>query len=324
MPRASLSTSLLSTHTSGVKKNYLHTGVGRKYAFISPAQFRNKTFIYDPPKIWLLTSGTGTANFISDGYVFGSMEEKPCYWNIGTNSLTMLSLSDFTSGEAFYMSGGIIVGQVNKVIDGVLLRFACYWDTNYVLHILSQYNSTTGIARGVSNNTVVGTSINQPHSWVIPDNQRTVLDLDSTYTTGNALFIQNSITVGNVDNLPCYWDADGLTLLTRNGYTTGSANGIDNNIVVGHVGNRPCYWNISTEELTLLPSDGLIGNAVFISNGYIVGHVNHKPCYWDSSYQLRYCPLTTQCVAYSSGVATAISNGTISGIIDGKACYWRV
>ena len=43
MPRASLSPSLLSTQTTGVQKKYLYIAIGKRGAFISPTQFRNKT-----------------------------------------------------------------------------------------------------------------------------------------------------------------------------------------------------------------------------------------------------------------------------------------
>ena len=42
MPRASLSPSLLSTQTN-VQKKYLYMSIGKRGAFISPTQFRNKT-----------------------------------------------------------------------------------------------------------------------------------------------------------------------------------------------------------------------------------------------------------------------------------------
>jgi hypothetical protein len=200
-----------------------------------------------------------------------------------------------------------------------------------------------------------------PCYWNVATRQFTILPMDE-YPNGIAGSVLNSMIVGQIDNLPCYWDSNGLTILSYNGYSGGVALAMTATIIVGKVGNVPCYWTISTNQLTTLSCltyEGGFANS--IDSNTAVGNVDGYPCYWDVQQNVLTVlngvstgdavwiegtlvvgvlntlpgywelPSTTftplYCDGYDSGIARCVNNNIIVGTIftlagDPQPCYW--
>jgi len=309
MPRANLSVSLLSTHSSGVDKKYLPIAVGRSYSFISQQKFRNIT---GPCEIVIkkLYRLSVNGNVFSNNreILVGNLSDQPCYWNV-SDIATLLNITGYVSGSATCFDT-IIVGYVNPS-NTENTEIPCYWGNYLELNILS----------------------------------RTVSEI--TYDYGKVFNIHEGIMVGyvnettNVDNaIPCYWnESRNLRTLNISGYVGGQAYCIYGDIIVGYVldednHKNPCYWNYTIElfEPSLLFTPYVNGEATYIHGDIIVGFVNNTidlenpqpniPCYWVSGVQ--YILPTLQFV---SGIATSVFNKNKVGFVEDEnqnkfPCYW--
>jgi hypothetical protein len=351
MPRASLSASLLSTHTSGVQKNYLHTSIGRRYAFISTPKFKSLT---DPSipinkQLFLLTVD---GNIFSNarGVFVGTLSDQPCYWD-GANLAHLLPCSGYVSGSATSYNT-IIVGFVNSTTSENT-EVPCYWDSSDVLHLLDkvtpEVNYLYGKVFGMYDSIMVGyvnDSTNQndtvPCYW---DSSKDLHILPTGgYVGGQAYCIMDSYIVGymlneNDDKQPCYWnyvveDEIDPILLNIQDFSSGEATYTHEGIIVGYVSNapdvnQPCYWNIIGNTLNLLPFAPYVsGVAMSIDNNVKVGFVvdedgNRTPCYWDTRDGLR----VLQTCGF--GIANCVYNNVAVGYIinprnEQQACYWEL
>lgn len=181
-----------------------------------------------------------------------------------------------------------------------------------------------GFANSISQGVVVGDLFdsdenNLPFYWNVVTRTPTPLSLDE-YASGSVASVLNSMMVGQVDGLPCYWDSNVLTILTYSGYDGGAALSMTETIIVGRVGNVPCYWTISTNQLTTLSCltyEGGFANS--IDSNTAVGNVDGYPCYWDVQQNVL-----TVLNGVNTGDALSIEGNLVVGVLNNLPGYWEL
>lgn len=159
----------------------------------------------------------------------------------------------------------------------------------------------------------------EPFYWNVATRTPTPLSLDE-YGAGSVAAVLNSLMVGQVDGLPCYWDSNVLTILTYSGYVGGAAISTTATIAVGRVGNVPCHWVLSTNQLVLferLTYDGGVAND--IDSTTAVGNVDGFPCYWDVPNNL-----INVLNSVVSGEAYSIDGNVVVGQLNNQPGYWEL
>jgi len=180
-----------------------------------------------------------------------------------------------------------------------------------------------GITNFISQGRIVGAVLSAggtgPCYWNFATRELVLLSLGE-YSYGFANAGLNSILVGQVQNLPCYWNSNVLTVLAHDGYTTGAAHALTATLIVGKVDSFPCYWTLSNNQLTILECltyDGGIANDIDVTTA--VGKVDGYPCYWDVANNL-----ITVLNTVISGEAYSIDGNFIVGQLNEQPGYWEL